>query len=117
MEKKNYPHRNPVAISIIIILTLVFSYQGHVTGIGSEDETSFPLSIDNIYWPMIGRDVYNTNEGSTSTRGLQDPDVKWEDTINSTSPGSLSAIMKDNIESQILLIRTWKFDIILHYSR
>lgn len=78
----------------IMVLSISFTT---LDGVENAEGNSGPLSIDAIYWPMMGRDVYNTNEGTSPSKGLQDPDIKWTDTVNSTSLGAVGADMRENV--------------------
>ncbi len=56
------------------------------------------LDLSGIYWPMVGRDAFNSQEGISSDRGLQDPVERWSDQENTTSPGGVASDMTPNVK-------------------
>lgn len=92
-EDISIPSMLSLSLAMMLLISPVLSNFGE----GGRFEEDSPLSLDGIFWPMTGRDPYNTHEGEAGGRGIQDPVFGWSETDNTTSPGGVSSEMTDNI--------------------
>ncbi len=53
--------------------------------------------LSQLYWPMVGRDIFHTGAGAPAPKGLTDPALQWSDQSNSTAIGSVAADLRSNI--------------------
>ncbi len=110
MDWKGTSSRNSKTLACAIAIILLLPIIPMIMGDGQNDIIDHgQFSIDTIYWPMMGRDAFNTNEGSTSGRGLQDPFGMWSDVGNSTVLGSVGADMTKNVNFSTVSERTIRF--------
>ncbi|RLF66277.1 MAG: hypothetical protein DRN57_07440 [Thermoplasmata archaeon] len=109
MERKTQSLRRMDVLPVLLLsLFLMVPYVPMNEGT-MEDTDNSPLSLEGIYWPMVGRDAFNTQEGESPGRGLQDPTQKWSDPENSTSSGAVSCDMTANVQFSGVSPRTIRF--------